>query len=37
MLLPEDPRDKKNVILEIRAGTGGEEAAFSPPNLFGCI
>src|SRR4030043_918015 len=25
MLLPEDPRDKKNVILEIRAGTGGEE------------
>ena len=27
MLLPKDPRDAKNVILEIRAGTGGEEAA----------
>jgi peptide chain release factor 1 len=27
MLLPSDPRDSKNVILEIRAGTGGEEAA----------
>jgi len=27
MLIPRDPRDEKNVILEIRAGTGGEEAA----------
>ena len=27
MLVPKDPRDDKNVILEIRAGTGGEEAA----------
>jgi len=27
MLLPADPRDARNVILEIRAGTGGEEAA----------
>jgi peptide chain release factor 1 len=27
MLLPKDPRDERNVILEIRAGTGGEEAA----------
>src|SRR6266496_3750922 len=27
MLLPKDPRDEKSVILEIRAGTGGEEAA----------
>jgi peptide chain release factor 1 len=27
MLIPVDPRDTKNVILEIRAGTGGEEAA----------
>jgi len=27
MLLPRDPRDERNVILEIRAGTGGEEAA----------
>jgi peptide chain release factor 1 len=30
MLIPKDPSDDKNVILEIRAGTGGEEAA-----LFG--
>jgi peptide chain release factor 1 len=34
MLLPRDPRDKKNVILEIRAGTGGEEAALFASNLF---
>jgi len=27
LLLPKDPNDDKNVILEIRAGTGGEEAA----------
>jgi peptide chain release factor 1 len=27
LLLPEDPNDHKNIILEIRAGTGGEEAA----------
>ncbi|GAB4390919.1 MAG: peptide chain release factor 1 [Thermodesulfovibrionales bacterium] len=27
MLIPKDPRDEKNVILEVRAGTGGEEAA----------
>ncbi len=27
LLLPKDPNDEKNVILEIRAGTGGEEAA----------
>ena len=27
LLLPTDPRDHKNVLLEIRAGTGGEEAA----------
>ncbi|MCX8069457.1 MAG: peptide chain release factor 1 [Thermodesulfovibrionales bacterium] len=27
MLLPKDPRDDRNVIIEIRAGTGGEEAA----------
>ena len=26
MLLPKDPNDEKNVILEIRAGTGGDEA-----------
>ena len=34
MLLPKDPRDEKNVILEIRAGTGGEEAALFAANLF---
>ncbi|MEW6001952.1 MAG: peptide chain release factor 1 [Nitrospirota bacterium] len=34
MLLPRDPRDEKNVILEIRAGTGGEEAALFAAELF---
>lgn len=34
LLLPKDPQDKKNVILEIRAGTGGEEAALFVANLF---
>ncbi len=34
MLLPVDPRDSKNVILEIRAGTGGEEAALFGAALF---
>jgi peptide chain release factor 1 len=34
MLLPKDPRDDKNVILEIRAGTGGEEAALFGASLF---
>jgi len=34
MLLPKDPRDGKGVILEIRAGTGGEEAALFGANLF---
>lgn len=34
MLLPKDPRDEKNVILEIRAGTGGEEAALFAATLF---
>jgi peptide chain release factor 1 len=34
MLLRKDPRDKKNVILEIRAGTGGEEAALFASKLF---
>jgi peptide chain release factor 1 len=34
MLLPKDPRDEKNVILEIRAGTGGEEAALFAMDLF---
>jgi peptide chain release factor 1 len=34
MLLPKDPRDDKSVILEIRAGTGGEEAALFASSLF---
>jgi peptide chain release factor 1 len=34
MLLPKDPRDEKSVILEIRAGTGGEEAALFASSLF---
>jgi len=34
MLLPKDPRDDKNVILEIRGGTGGEEAALFAAALF---
>ncbi|GAB4407234.1 MAG: peptide chain release factor 1 [Thermodesulfovibrionales bacterium] len=34
MLLPKDPRDEKGVILEIRAGTGGEEASLFAANLF---
>jgi peptide chain release factor 1 len=33
-LLPKDPSDEKNVILEIRAGTGGEEAALFASVLF---
>lgn len=33
-LLPRDPRDERNVILEIRAGTGGEEAALFAADLF---
>lgn len=34
LLMPKDPRDDKNVILEIRAGTGGEEAALFAGDLF---
>ncbi len=34
MLLPQDARDKRNVIMEIRAGTGGDEAALFAANLF---
>jgi len=33
-LIPSDPRDKRNIILEIRAGTGGEEAALFAAELF---
>ncbi len=34
LLLPKDPNDEKNVILEIRAGTGGDEAALFVADLF---
>jgi len=34
MLAPKDPMDEKNVILEIRAGTGGDEAALFVADLF---
>lgn len=34
LLLPKDPNDDKNVIVEIRAGTGGEEAALFANDLF---
>ena len=34
LLLPKDPNDAKNVLLEIRAGTGGEEASLFAADLF---
>ncbi len=34
LLLPKDPNDDKNVLLEIRAGTGGDEAALFAGDLF---
>lgn len=34
LLVPKDPRDGKNVLLEIRAGTGGEEAGIFAGDLF---
>ena len=34
LLVPKDPNDEKNVVLEIRAGTGGEEAALFAADLF---
>lgn len=34
MLLPSDPADEKNVIVEIRAGTGGDEAALFAADLY---
>jgi peptide chain release factor 1 len=34
LLLPRDPNDEKNVIVEIRAGTGGEEAALFAGDLY---
>jgi peptide chain release factor 1 len=34
LMIPKDPNDEKNVILEIRAGTGGDEAALFAGELF---
>jgi peptide chain release factor 1 len=34
MLIPKDPRDEKSVIIEIRAGTGGDEAGLFAADLF---
>ncbi len=34
LLIPKDPMDRKNIIMEIRAGTGGEEAALFAADLF---
>jgi peptide chain release factor 1 len=34
LLVPKDPNDEKNVVLEIRAGTGGDEAALLASDLF---
>jgi len=34
LLVPKDPRDERNVIMEIRAGTGGDEAALFAADLF---
>ncbi len=34
MLIPKDPRDEKNILLEIRAGTGGDEAGLFAADLF---
>jgi peptide chain release factor 1 len=36
LLVPKDPNDDKNIILEIRAGTGGDEAALFAADLFRC-
>ncbi len=37
LLLPRDAADERNVILEVRAGTGGDEAAIFAGDLFACI
>src|SRR5207247_2628323 len=34
LLLPKDPHDDKNVVLEIRAGTGGDEASLFAAEIF---
>ena len=37
LLVPADPEDGKNVVLEIRGGTGGDEAAILPETSLRCI
>src|SRR3989338_7733517 len=37
LLLPKDPLDEKNVMLEIRAGTGGDEASLFAAELFSFV
>ena len=34
LFIPKDPNDKKNIILEIRAGTGGSEACLFANDLY---
>ena len=34
LLLPKDPRDDQNIFLEVRAGTGGDEAAIFAGDLY---
>ena len=34
LLIPKDPNDERNIVLEIRAGTGGDEAALFAAELF---
>src|SRR5690606_18504263 len=34
MLIPKDPEDEKNIIVELRAGTGGDEAAIFVEDIF---
>jgi peptide chain release factor 1 len=36
MLLPKDPNDERNIFLEIRAGTGGDEAGLFAGDLLAC-
>ncbi len=37
LLIPADPQDSKNAIVEIRGGTGGDEAPCSPATCCACI
>src|SRR5436190_8135274 len=37
LLIPKDPQDEKNAIIEIRAGTGGDEASLFAGDLLGMI